>query len=359
MDVYQVKEQTKDKEPLTINYTRPRMLHRILANLIDIFIMALLFLALFIGVRAIVQNTPSYKTQMNQMRSIQVECGLYVERPGSETGELLDVVYYANNYKPNYGREFDAKWNDEGDPLGKNGTVAKAIDKFLYYCSNPDNCPVERYQELVKYYEEARLNPVLDGVHYFEKDGEEIKATALADNTNNLASYYNKVYRPFVEKKCIPFLTANVTAYHNIVINDYKLLLLLELPVAFLVAGFLTYFVPPLFFRRGRKTLGNALYHIGLIDERLLSPTMGKFTLRFLIFYFLELILSLFTIGIPYIISFSMMVFSKNKQSFPDYMMKLYVVDTSKANIYMDYVEAQLKNELHGEAVDFQMERPL
>ena len=54
-----------------------------------------------------------------------------------------------------------------------------------------------------------------------------------------------------------------------------------------------------------------------------------------------------------------MMVFSKNKQSFPDYMMKLYVVDTSKANIYMDYVEAQLKNELHGEAVDFQMERPL
>ena len=70
MDVYQVKEQTKDKEPLTINYTRPKMLHRILANLIDIFIMVILFLALFIGVRAIVQNTPSYKTQMNQMRSI-------------------------------------------------------------------------------------------------------------------------------------------------------------------------------------------------------------------------------------------------------------------------------------------------
>ena len=54
-----------------------------------------------------------------------------------------------------------------------------------------------------------------------------------------------------------------------------------------------------------------------------------------------------------------MMVFSKNRQGFPDYMLRLREIDTSKANIYMDYVEATLKNELHGQAIDFKMEKPL
>ena len=358
MDVYQVKEQPENKETFVVNYTRPRLLHRVLANLIDIFVMAVLFIGLFIGARAIVQNTSDYKKMMSEMKTIQLDSGLYVKNPGnSVSGDTIDIIYYLDTYKAVYGREFDAKTTDEQEPVGKNGYAARAIDQFITYCHN--NCSNDRYQELVNYYEEARLEPTLNDIHYFEKEEGVIKVTALADNANNLPAYYNNVYKKFIEKKCMPFLTANVPNYHKIVVNDYKLLLILELPVAFLLAGILTYFVPPLFFRRGRKTLGKALYHIGLIDERLLSPTFGKFLLRFLIFYFLELILSLFTIGIPYIISFSMMVFSKNKQSFPDYMMKLYVVDTSKANIYMDYVEAQLKNELHGEAVDFQMERPL
>ena len=111
--------------------------------------------------------------------------------------------------------------------------------------------------------------------------------------------------------------------------------------------------------RRGRKTIGKAIYHIGLVDDRLLAPTYARFTARFAILLFAELILSVFSFGIPYIISFSLMAFSKRKQGFPDYMLHLYEVDTSKANIYLDYVEAQLKNELHGEAIDFKMEKPL
>ena len=117
--------------------------------------------------------------------------------------------------------------------------------------------------------------------------------------------------------------------------------------------------MPPLFFKRGRKTLGKALYHIGLVDDRVLSPTFWRFSARFLIFLFAELLLSLFTLGIPYIISFSLMAFSKKRQGFPDYMLHLYEIDTSKANIYMDYVEAELKNELHGDAIDFRMEKPI
>ena len=358
MDVYQVKETPPTEEVVTVNYTRPKLFHRLLANLVDIFIMLVLFIGLFIGVRAIVQNTGDYEAQMAKQRVLQQESGLYVQNPGNDvSGDLVDIIYYLDTYKSVYGKEFNGESSSGGEPVGKNGLAIRAINQFIAFTK--ENASSERYNDLLVYYNSARLEPTLNGIHYFEKSGDEIVPTSLADNTNNLSKYYDKIFKPFIEKKCIPFLTANIPAYHEITVMEYKYLLMIELPISYLVAGFLTFFVPPLFFRRGRKTLGKALYHVGLIDERMLSPTLPRFLARFAIFYFLELLISLFSFGIPYIISFSMMVFTKNKQGFPDYMTKLYEVDTSKANIYMDYVEAQLKNKLHGKPIDFEMEKPL
>lgn len=358
MDVYQVKPTPPTEEVVTINYTRPRLFHIVLANLVDIFIMLLIFIGLFIVTRAIVQNTDYYKDQMVKQRALQEESGLYVQNPGNDvSGDLVDIIYYLDTYKSVYGKEFNGESSSGGEPIGKNGLAIKAINQFISFTKQ--NASNERYKDLLVYYEKARLDPTIDGVHYFEKVSEEIVPTYLADNTNNLSKYYTVIFKPFIEKRCIPFLTANIPEYHEITVMEYRFLLLVEIPVSYLLAGFLTYFVPPLFFRRGRKTLGKALYHIGLIDDRLLSPTLPRFLVRFLVFYFLELVISLFSFGIPYIISFSMMIFSKNKQGFPDYMSKLYEVDTSKNNIYLDYVEAQLKNKLHGQPVDFEMEKPL
>ena len=229
------------------------------------------------------------------------------------------------------------------------------------YCNDPNVTSNERYQDLVAYYESARLDTLTsDGIHYFVKDGDNIIPNeTLSSDPEKRKLYYDNVYVPLVEKKFLPFITSNIPAYRDAYRVEFNFLVFLELPVSYALAGFLVYFVPPLFFKRGRKTLGKALYHIGLLDSRVLSPTFARFTVRFAIFFFGELILSLFTFGIPYIISFSIMAFSKDKQGFPDYMLHLYEIDTSKASIYLDYVEAQLKNELHGEAVDFKMERPL
>ena len=46
----------------------------------------------------------------------------------------------------------------------------------------------------------------------------------------------------------------------------------------------------------------------------------------------------------------------------PDKMKIASLINEAKGkgiDIYMDYVEAELKNELHGEAIDFRMEKPL
>lgn len=341
--------------PLTIEYTQPKFWHRVMANFVDIFIMVLMFIGLFIGTRAIVQSTSSYKNTMARLDSMKLQSGLYVPDT-SATGKITDIITYEEKYNQLYGREYNVGPEDE--PIGRNGACVKAINIFINYCH--ENCTEDRYNDIVTYYAEARLNPTLNDVHYFVPDGENIVPNpVLAEDATKSSSYYNNVFKPFIEKKCLPFLVANVPEYSKLSKMDYVYLLAVEVPIAYVVAGILTYFVPPLFFKRGRKTLGKALYHIGLIDERLLSPTFPRFLARFAIFLFAELILSLFSFGIPYIISFSMMVFSKKRQGFPDYMLRLREIDTSKANIYMDYVEATLKNELHGKAIDFKMEKPL
>lgn len=358
-DVYQVK-QTKKEEQVRVEYSLPKFWHRCLANLVDFFLFAITALICFIGVRAIVQNTDSYKGVQSQIDEIQLSTGLYRKYTTSEgVTNTLDIVYYIDNFQKNipYGSEFDTQKDDE--PQFINGLIIKSILTFVDYCEH--NCSTERYNDLLVYYDEARLNPTLDDIHYFVRDEHNnvVPNTTISGDSTKLKLYYTNIYKPFVENKCIPFLSANVPGYHDLVRMDFKLLVYLEIPVAYTVGAILIYFVPPLFFRRGRKTLGKALYHIGLIDQRLLSPTVPRYLARFAILFFGELVLSLFTFGIPYIVSFSMMAFSKKRQGFPDYMLRLLEVDTSKADIYIDYVEASTKNQLHGKPIDFQMERPL
>ena len=344
-------------EIVSVNYTEPKFWHRCMANFVDFFLMLCMFFLLFIAARAIVSVTPDYKRTENRIAEIQLASGLYIK--DDYTGDkIVDIVYYLNNRSDIlYGNEFDA--TKESNPTGKIGKIIVAIDTFTSYCK--DNSPKERYDELVAYYDEFRLETTTsDGVHYFVKDGDKIVPNeTLSSNAEKRALFYKDVYAKVVEKRLLPFLTSNVTEYRQLYRIEFNYLVFVELPIAYLLAAILVYFVPPLFLKRGRMTLGKALYHIGLIDDRMLSPSFGRFSARFAILLFGELILSLATLGIPYIISFSLMAFSKHKQGFPDYMLHLYEVDTTKANIYMDYVEAELKNELHGEAIDFRMQKPI
>ena len=347
-------------EVVNINYSQPKFWHRVMANFIDFFLMIVFFLSFFIATRSIVLSTPKYQQAEQTIVDVQLSSGLYV-RDVADDGKIVDIVYYIDKYTSLYGGEFDGVGYDGGAPAGKNGKAVYAINKFINYCSNPSVTSHERYNELIEYYDSIRLETVTsDGVHYYFKDGDNIVINdTLASDAEKRKLYYTNIFSPVIEKKFLPFLTSNITAYREAYRTEFNFLVFLEIPIAYSLAGILVYFVPPLFFKRGRKTIGKAIYHIGLIDSRVLSPTLGRFSARFAIFFFGELILSLFSFVIPYIISFSIMAFSKDKQGFPDYMLHLYEIDTSKANIYMDYVEAELKNELHGEAIDFRMEKPL
>lgn len=347
-------------EVINVNYTQPKFWHRVMANLIDFFLFIVLFFTFFISTRTIVSNSPKYLATENRISEMQITSGLYVKDLNDEN-KNVDIIYYLDKYVSIYGNEFDGIGADGEAPSGKIGLVVASINQFIDFCNDPNVSPIERYNELVNYYDSMRLNTLTkDGVHYFIQDSDQIIPNPdLASNSEKRKDFYHDVYVPIIEKRFMPFLTTNVSEYRELFRVEFNFLIFLELPVSYCLAGILVYFVPPLFFKRGRKTFGKAIYHIGLIDSRVLSPSFARFSARFAIFYFAELILSMFTLGIPYIISFSLMAFSKDKQGFPDYMLHLYEIDTSKANIYLDYVEAATKNELHGEAIDFKMEKPL
>lgn len=353
-------QEIERNEVVNINYTQPRFWHRVMANFIDFFLFLVTGILLFVGLRAIVVNTPTHKSADQTLTDVQLSSALYV-KDTNDNDRIIDVVAYIDKYYSLYGSNFDGVPDGEKLPEEKIGRAVYAINSFINYCNDESIVSIERYQDLLYYYDSIRLDTTTsDGVHYFIKDGDNIVLNeTLSSNPEKRKLYYDNIYVPLIEKKFLPFLTSNVTPYREAYITERNFLIFLELPVAYVLAAILVYYIPPLFIKRGRKTLGKAVYHIGLVDDRLLAPSIARFTARFAILLFAELILSLFSFGIPYIISFTMMAFSKRKQGFPDYMLHLYEIDTSKANIYLNYVEAQLKNELHGEAIDFRMEKPL
>lgn len=325
-----------DKPKIEIEY-RPALFHRrVLANLLDILLLAAVFVGLFLGVRSIVHSQDFYKEQETTLNTIKKDSGLYKEKQG----ELVDIVYFLKN--------------EDLTGVGKKELSIKAIEDFFAYAEI--NVSQEDYANLVKGYDEYRMKEGMsyNGVSYFIKNGDVIEENP--DCKAVAQKYFEAVYAPYIDDVLQGFLIAKVPHFAEIIKDQGLLLFFGEIIPCYAFAGILVYLVPPLCFFRTRYTLGKALYHIGLTDKRLLSLPTGKFLGRFAIFYFAELLLSLATFAIPFIISFSLMAFSKRKQGFPDYLLGIVEIDLSDNRLYRNYDEIRLSQiDPSKKAVDFHM----
>lgn len=330
-------EELEKQEIVTIEYTHPKFWHRVMANLLDILIFALSTVLMFICVRAIVINTNGYKKQANYIDETRLNSGLYVK----DDKRIITLVSYLDENK-NFA------------PSVKNLKSQEAIKTFINYLDGEFGH--EQAEIVQKDYDVFRLDEKLtfNGVSYFIKVDDTIKYNP--DCQAMAKDYYSNVYYIFLQDHCLSYLLSINIQYAHATRALSNYLLFLELPIAYVLGAILTYLVPPLFFKRGRQTFGKAIYRIGLVDARLFSPSFPRFLARFSIFLFAELILSLFTFGLPFILSFSLMAFSSRRQGFPDYMLSLTEIDTSKNRIFLDKVDAELaQNPAYKEAVDFNL----
>ena len=313
-------------EIVKVEYELPKFHHKILAKFIDIIIFIFVGICLFLASRSIVMNSGMYIYNDVTYKTIEVESALFVNSNTAHAGtyQFGDEVSPIITYLP------------KQDQLTYNAIVHRchdAIMDFLYYLDPVNHqAAVEAKDEYIKK-ALALKGTILGHENYFVKEAEcdpehsEIFADiglAIPLNPTNAdipyypyQNYFNNLYKIFIGDTLIDnYLVKNFPVLRDCIKNEGKYVLFLEFPTAFVTAAILVYFIPTLIFRRGRKTLGRLLYRIGYVDPKCFSPGFWRNLLRFVIILFAELILSVVTFGLPLIISFTVMVFSKKKQNF-------------------------------------------
>ena len=312
-----------------IHYVKSRFHRRCFACLLDFIFFALAFGLCFLGARGIVQATPTYQNNEAALLSIRQDSGLYHNYP--ETKRSIDIVSYIR---------------DEGfDGYNKWKRGIDAIDTFIEYTGEhgyPDS-----KAKVQKAYDDYRLDPkrtYKDKPMFVRDETGNIVETAEFKELANLSTRFEEAYVPFIDYYCQGYLISEIPQYNELVHYESNMLFFAEMIPAYAVAGLLIYLLPVLIFRRGRMTFGKKLYRIATVDSRYLVPKMGRTMARFAIFYFAELLLTPVTFGVPFLISFSMMAFTKDRQSFPDYLLKLYEVDCYDNKVYFDKAEIRLSD---------------
>ena len=346
-----VEQQIVKKE---VVYLRPSLFRRVMANLIDLILLLIATFLILLGAREIVNRTPGHLTNLHTVESMRVDSGLYVEAKGK-------IVSTSSYLKSNLDIPTEKKRMELAVAYIEGLDNAEYnIDGFLNYCSAAGKGSDELYKTVKKDYDKYRLDQIFSGdnAHMFIRNAPttEFPEGEVVRNESCQAEFkdYSNIYYYYMDNVGVGILSTSFPEYRNAMRTLSLDLFAIEIPVSFALAGILVYFIPPLFFKRGRKTLGKLAYKIGVVNAQCLNISFKQYLLRFTIFYFAILLLSLVTFAVPVIISFTMMVFSKGKQSFQDYLLGLFEVDTSGAKIYYTLEEAEVDQfETAKKPVDF------
>ena len=307
--------------PTEIKYQRAKFTRRLFANLIDLLIMAFFGICCFLAVRGIYQLTTSYQENEDRLTEMRLESSLYKEKDG----QIVDISGYIDTDETLTG-------------ASKARAAEEAIDNFIEYAYAVEG--VEVGDEIQNDYDDFRLSKTHVNQPYFIE--EEGQIVANPGCRASWTQYFDNVYRPFIDEHCQGYLVTRFDEYLDLTRYISHILVFVEIPISYAVAGILTYLVPTFIFQRGRKTFGKAIYRIGTVDARMLNPTWKRSLSRFAIFYFAILILSLFTFAIPAIISVTLMGFSKKKQGFADYLLDLQEIDTTNTPVFKTIEEAEV-----------------
>lgn len=308
-----------------IAYYRPKFWKRVFAAIFDFLIFFFLTTALFVGFKEFANQFTPIKKENDTINRLRLESDIFLKNDN----RIIDIVTY---YNGSTNVSYAAKEID----------LQKRLNNFFIFIK--ENSNDEIYETSFKQYEDYLLSSEFnyEGKPYFIKnsDGKVVKNKDARIPSKN---YVEIVYGPYIDKYAQGILVTKIPEYLEAQKKISYVLLFAEVPLALLVSGLIIYYAIPLIFSRGKQTLGKFLFKIGLVNKNVLSVSVKQYTLRFLIFIFLEVFLSLVTIGVPIIISFSMMAFSKKKQSFHDYMLGIEEVDVENSKIYKSYDEIYLK----------------
>ncbi len=326
-DIYEVRPKAQNVE-LNVRYTRAKTYKKVFAKIIDLLLFALVGILFFISARAIVQSSDYYQEVYTGLQEMMVSSGVYVE---TDDG-LEEATEYYND-------------TDTYSASQIMNNLEKVINQFFSYAlelTESGEMSQENYDYMSAIYDEYRLDVTVSEEYLFViEDGEIVKNSSFRGGYSDYTEY---IYVPFIDSYLRGFLISYFPNYYDYTNYLNYVVLLIELPVAVVLSSLLVYLVPPLIFRRTRQTLGMRAYKIGLINSDLLAVKTKKFLLYAVFQIVLEIWLSFLALAVPLLLSITVMVVTKKKQDFAQYMTGTQQVDVSKDKIYLSKEEAEIDN---------------
>lgn len=304
---------------MEVTFTKAKFSSRIFSFMVDLFLMIVTALGLVIGARYLFGSMAFYKNASNRITEIQMVSHLYYQNDKGDTELLCD------HYNPQ-SEEQCAEYNPYLD---------QALSDFYHESFFFDQSDSESGNAL---YVKQRMNT---GLFIYTDDSH----TDVAPKDSVKASELYETYTSLMKHDAVSYIAQNVDYINSVkTINLTFIFLILVLPIS--ISVIIYEFIIPLCFKRGRKTIGKFLFKLGVVDQKGLSPSFGRFFGRFILFYIVEIMLSIVAFLIPFIVSVSMFFFSKNNQTFHDYIAGTYVVDCENSRIFMNKEEyVQTKEE--------------
>ena len=294
-----------------LEYSKARIYQRVFSFFIDLFLAVLLGMIINSLCGLVTSVVPKYQEVLQERIELQDQSGLFDENQKLWTLSLEGSDMTIQEKKELLSTRLDEFYHN--DVFFEDDTFYQSYQK--------------RKSEAVN--EKGELLFKLISGSYVEKD------------------FSDDVYYSFYQKEFENYASAALS--HNVRFADLSNLIVrisvIEIVLSMSVGFALSFVIMPLILKRGRKTIGMYLFKISLVGGDALNVRGKTLLFRNVLLLLIGYWLTIFTFGIPWLVSLTMMTFSKTGQDFFDYMSGTYVVSTKDKDIYLDYAEYLARTE--------------
>ncbi len=312
-------EKEKKENVIEIEYDYVPLYKRFFSAIIDIFITIFLALILTLSSLFIYTNTSIYKESISSINTVIEDSSLYIK---SNEEYILISDYYENN------------------KTISNNEKRKDLEKRVNYFYINLNC----YSGISSFGNNLLNELKLEyGNNLFYKD--EI-SNEIKEKVDALDKDFVEFYIYIINENAIGYLLQN-DIYKNET-NKIFIFQIILLVSSIIISVLIFYLFIPLIIKRGNKTIGKLIFRFGNLKVNGFSLSKKDFLIKFLYFFFLEFLLSLFTFFIPLLISIGMMIFSISHQNLNEYLSQSYSLSNENKKFYLNYEEylySKKKNE--------------
>ena len=361
--------EVQSENTIHLEYERPTSNNRLYSAVVDFFIAVIVILLLVFCTNEITKTTDFYKSNIGVIDDIKLSSKLYDYDASDKLTEVTNLMLIEGDATA-WQIVNKASTVIEGDKSPN--ANEKQRTGFLYFCfveelKNPaelkdfykmhaDAYEKERIEALntrnnknlfeYVYDDEGNIKTEPGIITYRTTVNGEIIYTPEKVNESSIMyqsepikvirrtangsaqDFLDYFYRPFISR--LPNSLVMIPRYYEATYSLSNTMLYILIPTPVVLGIILTYYVPGLFFRRGRKSIGKLLFKIGIIDKTNFSPSFWRYTLRSLI------IAAECVFFIPAVVSLTMMIFSKTNTTIHDKILKMNLVYTKETKVYLD-----------------------